>query len=408
MTSVTDLALRRLLERAENAYGKEQKRKVNLLFTVASFKHYLNIPTWAEKSVCHGELQLAENVGAILIVWNVRAGPGNQIDAIELADADVLADHIKKVPRWRAVQNASATLSTYVSIFPVLADVIENWSQGKRPNSTGAEDAADWGMAAQVIVNCRAAGTIDVPIRRISTALLFNSKKLEELIPLLDALLQGELYLEPREDNDVLNEIGIIKYPPTLLVSGQILISLKNGESFSPCHPYIGLAPEEIVSVTYDESRSPILMTVENLTTFHELSRLRKEHPGIVVLYTGGMPSPSFKRVYSEFLASLSGQSVVYHWGDCDLGGFRIADHLAQCCILKGQTLLLHQMAPMTSPETRPYLRQLVSTDLKAIAKICQRHGWIDELKAIEECRVAIEQEGLPIIWPAYPAPLPD
>lgn len=405
MTSIADLALQRLLDRAENAHGKDApKRKVNLPFTAAYFKPYWNAPSWTDKSACHAELQLAENAGAIKIVWSIRAGPGNQIDSIELVDGDALAAHIKVTPRWRMVQDAQELLSMYQDNFPVIRDVIRSWSIGKRPKSTGPEDVDDWATAVRVITYCRNAGTVDVPIRRISAALLFDSKRLEALTPILDALLQGDLLLDSREEEDVLNEIGLIKYPPTILVSGPVSISLTGDQVPQlPRHPYIGLAPETISSVRYTQESHPILLTVENLTTFHEMARMNNTQREIVLLYTGGMPSPSFKRVYAEFLAALPDDGAVYHWGDCDLGGFRIADHLAQCCGQMGKALALHQMAPDVNSKNRPFRRPLSSAELKTIAKICERNGWLPELKAMQECGLATEQEGLTIIWPIRP-----
>jgi hypothetical protein len=58
------------------------------------------------------------------------------------------------------------------------------------------------------------------------------------------------------------------------------------------------------------------LLTVENLTTFHELVGQRLHMPAAVLPYTGGMPSPSWKRVYRLLLTSLPVEARVFHWGD--------------------------------------------------------------------------------------------
>lgn len=402
MLSVADQALQRLLARAENAAAKgDSSRKVRLPFSSSQFGAYLNLETRADKDACHGELRLAEEKGAVLIVWNRRAGAFNQIDALELKDGGALARHLGIVPRWQAVDWATTSFADYRAQFPVLKQVIDHWTAGKRPKSTAPEDAADWVLAARTIVYCRQSGFVDVPIRRVSTQFLFDSKKLERLLPLIDALLVDDLQLGTREAEDILNEIGLIKFPPTLLVAGATLVNLLDAEDqLSIRRPYLGLAPETIGTVQYHSTVSPVLLTIENLTTFHELARSPAMPSNIVLLYTGGMPSPSFKRAYFCFLDGLPECGQVFHWGDIDAGGFRIADHLARCCEQRGRKLHLHAMVPPATAEETPGRRPLGDAERSAINKICEAHHWFAERSAMETCMTAIEQEGLAIMWP--------
>lgn len=402
MLSVADQALHRLLARAENAAARgASNRKVRLPFSPSQFGAYLNLETRADKDTCHGELRLAEEQGAVLIVWNRRAGAFNQIDALELSDGDTLARHLGIVPRWRAVEWATTSFTDYWSQFPVLKQVIDQWAAGKRPKSTAPEDGPDWVLAARTIGYCRQSGFADVPIRRVSTQFLFDSKKLEGLLPLIDALLVDDLQLATREAEDILNEIGLIKFPPTLLVAGATVVNLLDADDeLSIRRPYLGLAPETIGSVKYQSTASPVLLTVENLTTFHELARSSAMPHNIVLLYTGGMPSPSFKRAYICFLDGLPASGQVFHWGDIDAGGFRIADHLARCCEQRGRKLHLHAMVAQAAEDKTPGRRPLGDIERSAIIKICDAHHWFAERSAVQSCQTATEQEGLAITWP--------
>lgn len=66
------------------------------------------------------------------------------------------------------------------------------------------------------------------------------------------------------------------------------------------------------------------MLTIENLTPFHLAAQL--EGVGRAIRdYTGGMPSPAWARTYRSILASLPVAVPTYHWGDVDVGGFRIA-----------------------------------------------------------------------------------
>src|SRR6185369_3477956 len=100
------------------------------------------------------------------------------------------------------------------------------------------------------------------------------------------------------------------------------------------------------------------LLTVENLTTFHEMALRQHESPQTLVLYTGGMPSPSWKRVYKILLSALPVAAKVLHWGDMDAGGFRIADHLAACAEQFERCLMLHSMSSDTITQVSSVARR--------------------------------------------------
>lgn len=199
--------------------------------------------------------------------------------------------------------------------------------------------------------------------------------------------------------------MGLVKFPQTLLMAAsqcernRVIVQLIDA-SLSVAAPYLGFYPPAIAAL--DLPRAPMtLLTIENLTTFHETAehlRQASESSGpILVMYTGGMPSPSWRRVYRIALACLPEGSSVWHWGDVDAGGFRIADKLAQDCDQCRRTLLLHLMS--VTPKTSR--KDLSDAEVAAIAAICVRRNWISELQSIEAHRSAIEQESLPVALPA-------
>src|SRR5690606_16239808 len=105
--------------------------------------------------------------------------------------------------------------------------------------------------------------------------------------------------------------------------------------------------------------------------------------------------SPSWMRVYRLALRALLSDRPVYHWGDIDLGGFRIANHLARTCRLEGRGLKLHAMGVQPPGAVR---RELTAPERSEIESICRQREWYAELAALGTH--AIEQEGQPISWP--------
>lgn len=400
MNLVAGQALLKLLRRAENASGRsEDGRNIGLRFSSESLPAYSVIGTHAEKEACHGDLLLAERDGAISIEWDRRAGERNQILRIQLLDREALARHLGVVPRWDAVARAAQHLGPHLTEYPVLEAVLASWRRGAKVRGTGPEDVEAWRYAVAVVSHCRAQVATDVAVRRLSAQLTGDSKRVEQLSAPIDVLIQGEVAAPVRDPEDVFNELGLVKFPPTFLISGALQVRV--GDQHVPIDaPYLGFPPSAITAFASCETVA-VLLTVENLTTFHELVGQRQHIPAAVLLYTGGMPSPSWKRVYRLLLTSLPVEARVFHWGDIDAGGFRIADHLAACAGEVGRRVELHAMSPdierLDSVSSR---RALADAEVSMIEKLCARWNWDAPARWVSAHRIAVEQESLPASWP--------
>lgn len=389
-------ALERLMARAENAAVKgpaQTARAVTMPLSEKTFPEYLRLQRHADKVECNACLQLAERDGAISVEWDSRAGERAHVQRIVLRDGAKLGLHLGIEPRWDVVAQARKRFETHTATYPVLAQVLNAWHKGNLLRGTRPGEVAPWLDAVQVMQYCAARTGADLPIRRLSVSLFGDSKRIEAIWPVLDALAQGDATMVPNAMEDVFSELGLVKFPPTLLIAGNVTLSY-GAEAVVAVRPYIGLAPAAITAVQVDEDSIRFLLTVENLTTFHELAGRRTD--GAIVLYTGGMPSPSWKRAYGLFLAAFPLHATLHHWGDIDVGGFRIASQIAKCCEDAGRTLRLHGMRADTSGTVAR--RVLVSSERSEILRICDRWQWIDEAATLGS--FAVEQEAMELSWP--------
>jgi hypothetical protein len=145
-----------------------------------------------------------------------------------------------------------------------------------------------------------------------------------------------------RSDEEVFGELGLVKFPPTLLLAGTCTVN-SQGQQITLARPYLGFAPRAIDSFSGIES-TRVFLSVENLTTFHELTRLARPGDGHLLLYSAGMPSPSWLHVYSLLLEVLPLEAKILHTGDIDAGGFRIAEFIAKAAQRQKRSLHLHGM----------------------------------------------------------------
>lgn len=416
MDETAKTALEKLLVQAERANGRSESdhhtngrpRAIRLQLNECSFPAYTQLATFTDKKACNGTLKVAERVGAIRIKWDLRAGLDASVESVELQDADGLARFLGVVPRWDIVTEAESAFSPRFQRFPVLRSLLDAWRQGRSVRSSKASAAAieGWLDAAAVVEHAAknaAEGGADIALRRASTQLFDDSKRIESIAHLVDVLVQGSIDAVARETEEVCQELGLQKYPSAFLVGSAMssgcsaIAKLRHGE-LPLLQPYVGFSPTELQHLAIRAARTMVI-TVENLTTFHEAAHMLQDKApdsAVLILYTAGMPSPSWRLAYKAILASIAPESSVFHWGDVDAGGFRIVDKLAYDCAATGRSLRLHLM-DIDPPKTR---KSLSDREVRTISSICERWSWDNEATAVRTHKCAFEQEAVRVALP--------
>lgn len=394
MSELARRALEKLLMAAENAVGREAtERTISLCFSSASFPEYLATETHAEKAACNAALMLAERSGVIRIDWDRRAGNKTSIDRMVLTDMVLLAQHLGVVPRWDVIANARAAFASCLGAHPILGNVLECWRRGVQARGTRPGNTADWLDAITIVDFCRQSGELEIPVRRLSAHRLDDTKRIEKLSSLIDAVLQSDLSTPVRDQDEIFSELGLIKYPQTVLISGCIDVVI-DGLTIQMPRPYLGLPPLAVTDFV-PRARPLFMLTIENLQSFHEFVATMPMDASAIVLYTGGMPSPSWTRLYGLLLKSVNPATPLLHWGDIDLGGFRIASHVATCCKNLSRRLRLHAMAAPVGDGTPTVRKKLSKDEVSRIVALCDHWEWAHEAKQIVEFPYAVEQEGI-------------
>ncbi len=137
---------------------------------------------------------------------------------------------------------------------------------------------------------------------------------------------------------EMLSYHGIKRFPQACLLAGPVTYK----GVMLPTEPYIGVAPEMSLFLgVVGEPRW--VLTIENLASFNRQVR-EVADPGGIIVYTGGFPSEStLKAIMSLARAT---DCPIFHWGDVDAGGVKIAYHIEQSLAAAGRRLALHLMNP--------------------------------------------------------------
>jgi hypothetical protein len=355
--------------------------------TTSNLKSYRSATSLKKKESFETTLRAAQVEGAISLMWDKDGFIGR----VDLNDHRVLAQFLGVALAQDKIAEAESKLLSHIDRYPVLRDVIDRWQMLKKVRGLDPDSIPDWLDAIHTIETLRSdniQNAISMPIREISAKLFNNSKRIERLTVPLHVLLNNACDAQMGEPSAVWQELGLYREEQPARLAGNIVIE-RDRVTATLDRPYSGLPANSIHRVIQAPT---MVLSIENLTTFHsEATRLCDEP--VLLLYTAGMPSPSWRAMYVRLLQGISITVPVYHWGDIDEGGFRIAATLAKTAATAGHNLLPWKMHPDDVPhECRKTTSAHTLTRIKYFA---MQAGWSKLGEAVAEAGFVVEQEAL-------------
>lgn len=389
MDKLAHALLGKLLSAGEMSSAGRRSRQASL--TESQLVEYRSFSSLPRKEAFEETIRAARAEGAVELIWDRRQSDEGFIKRINLVDARKLAAFLGVQLVEDKVYEARQALKQFVADYPVLEEVLDRWARLRKVRSLGPESYQDWMDAIRTIEACEKAASsqaMSMPVREFSSQLFMDSKRIEKLIGPLDVLLSGALDDDIRPESGVLQELGLFREEHPVRLAGSVTIER---ERVTACldKPYIGLPAPTVLRLA---SKPSIVMTIENLTTFHSEARRRCDEK-VLLIYTAGMPSPAWRAMYRRLLGSLPPDVPVYHWGDVDEGGFRIAATLAGDAKSAGHKLLPWKMNPDDVPEK--LRRRAPPHTLERIRYFSATAGWSELGVAVADAGFTFEQEGV-------------
>lgn len=168
-------------------------------------------------------------------------------------------------------------------------------------------------------------------------------------------------------EEEVLAEYNIYRNPSWLMMKGNVRFQKISGNTVKEIELQLfyggmGVSNQDIESICWNpESQIEKVVTVENLTSFHQWS-LSNDTP-VLCIYLGGYHN-HVKRLFLQNLYKAYPDAEYYHFGDIDCGGFRIWKDL---CVKTGIPFKTLHMDFVTYNKYFVWGRELTEQDKKTL-----------------------------------------
>jgi hypothetical protein len=290
----------------------------------------------------YGRLKAAEVAGAVTLEMG-KNDSRHLIEQVVLADADKLYAFLCRTPKGDIAAAAIADLRARLpdlpqAMMPLFGALEAKWRRGRglaglTPETLDLAERCLMGVAA--LIDGRLDG---LDLRTFSRRATGDSKFVEAYQgKIVDLLRVIDEVPEELNAEEVLASHSIARYPQPCLLSGPVTY---RGQPL-PNEPYIGLAPDMIGNLGV-VGAPPWILTIENLASFNPQAR-PLPRAGLV-LYTRRFPSDA--TLACLLALARSTDCRIYHWGDIDSGGIKIAYRIERALASVGRPLHLHLMEP--------------------------------------------------------------
>lgn len=343
----------------------------------------------------HRVLQDAERAGGIALESERLGRFTGEFARVRLTDAGSLYKFLARSPSGAIAEAAQQTIDEAIPDIvknPFFAEIereaLETWRSNKRFLGLTPMEVDTFVVTLRLVHGIVHLDGRDIDHRTFSRRTVKDSKALERSESRVAKLLKRwNASLGDHEPREVLEASGIVRRAHLLQVKGPLSLSSAHLKIDGTGQVFIGLPWAAVQEATLTRPVDYII-TIENPTSFW---RYCVEIDGCyLALLTDGFPARDVLSSMRHLVkaARAAGNAPIYHWGDIDAGGIRIAAHVEDAF---GTPITLHEMSPALAEAGTPLLSR------QGLGRLALRPGDIGELArwlSTKEAR-ALEQEEL-------------
>jgi hypothetical protein len=302
-----------------------RERRITLPVTKKRAPEYYRVISPSERESLHAGLEEAVAAGAVSIEWG-RGYDSAILKRIVLIDGEKLSAYLGVPIGADLAQSGSSILENAITgeffwVREWTQELLSHWEKNKPFNGIAPGDTKTAVQLVKAFEAVAAGRQENLDLRTFSARELGHSKAMEALLTKFTSAWK-KYHPTILTSSELLETLGLVKFPHPLLLSGPISLSLNC--CVVDCRnvrPYIGLPPQTITSIE-DAVDVDYVLTIENLASFNR-HVAEIEDQGLIV-YTAGFPAPGVADFLRLLDNSLSRKVSFFHWGDIDEGGIKI------------------------------------------------------------------------------------
>lgn len=209
--------------------------------------------------------------------------------------------------------------------------------------------------------------------------------------------LEEAAKLSKLSDDEVLAEVGIIKYPEVIEFCGELRCTISN-KKVSFCNETLGSYINGNAILKMEDIELPgieRIIWIENKTNYIDYIVNKPENE--LVIYHGGFYSPIKGKFFEKiYLASKNKENKIkyYHWSDIDIGGFMIFTRLKNT-IKELQPMRMNAETLLENKENWNYFDEKYREQLEKIRKDNKYYIFFNVIDEMLKYNVKLEQEAI-------------
>lgn len=398
--------LRALLDKYERSLLYTGKNQVNQTIAVSIQKKLL--PEYFDESalqfeVIHQQLEVLEEQGYVRLVWKNKKR-GHILEKCELVvdHAGAAYQLLRRKPKCQKEDEILEICEQYHGKVQGLDDFL-TWVNNRISSGETVRKYVDVDTPQEFRKLCELIFRIltneeECFLRQFSIRYFHDSKIAEKEIGKAAHIIAEFCCLNGLQTEEILEEYNIYRNPSWLMMKGNVSFFRQNGEwrsriDLSAFCGGIGISNQDIEEISWNRNL-PMdwVVTIENLTSFHQFMCPKMENKHMLILYLGGYHN-HMKREFLKKLYAAYPKAEYVHFGDIDCGGFRIWKDL---CVKTGIPFRTIYMDEKTYDRYQEWGRPLTQTDRKTLSEMLE-DSFFDEQSELFlrmlECGVKIEQE---------------
>lgn len=419
--------LNKLMDRYENSLLYSGKNQVNISISVPVQKSIL--PEYFDETslqfdIIHEQLEALEEKGYIRLVWKNRK-QGHILEKCVLVpeNAQEIYSFLCRKPRYEKEDSVRNVCSRYMGKDEIL-DRFLKWvekrlDEGESVRSlVNLEDPEEFERLCELIWRILT-NQKECFLRQFSIQHFHDSKLAEKEIEkaahviMQFGALSCHAYLSEgsadlqlcQEKNftnlsadEVLEEYNIYRNPSLVMMKGRGCFQIyqnnqKSNVNLMALPGGIGVTNQDMDGIKWSmEVRPDAVLTIENLTSFHQWNKTEIDGKSVLCIYLGGYHN----RAKRQFLGNVYGmypEAEYLHFGDIDCGGFRIWKDL---CLKTGIPFQTVYMDGETYERYQEYGKSLTAQDVKTLERMKEDSFFEEKWELFEmmlRCGKKVEQE---------------